>query len=63
VATTLIICTGASVVVFSALPPVATFGTLIVLTLLVALVGDLIVLPSLLRVGAPFFKTLGNKSK
>jgi len=59
IATTLIICAGASVVMFSALPPVALFGTLTVITLFVALVGDLVVLPCLLLAGGRFFQTLG----
>lgn len=59
VATTLILCAGTTVVMFSSLPPVALFGTLMVITLFVALIGDLLVLPSLLMAGARFFLVLG----
>jgi predicted RND superfamily exporter protein len=61
VATTLILCAGTFVVVFSALPQVALFGTLTVLTLVLALLGDLIVLPALLLAGGRYLKTLGVK--
>ncbi len=61
VATTLILCAGTLVVIFSALPQVALFGTLTVLTLVLALVGDLIILPSLMNAGGRFFQTLGAK--
>lgn len=63
VATTLILCAGTSVVMFSALPPVALFGTLTVITLFVALIGDLVVLPSLLIAGGRFFDPLGGNKK
>jgi hypothetical protein len=63
VATTLILCAGTFVVIFSALPQVALFGTLTVLTLVLALVGDLIILPALLTAGGRFFETLGAKNK
>lgn len=59
VATTLILCAGTTVVIFSSLPPVALFGTLMVITLFVALVGDLFVLPGLLMAGSRFFRALG----
>lgn len=63
IATTLIICAGTSVVMFSTLPPVALFGTLTVVTLIVALIGDLLLLPSLLLAGGRFFQSIGGKSK
>lgn len=63
VATTLILCAGTVVVAFSALPQVALFGVLTVLTLLLALLGDLIVLPSLLKAGGSFFDSLGVKRR
>ncbi len=61
VATTLILCAGTFIVVFSALPQVALFGTLTVLTLLLALLGDLIILPALLLAGGRIFNSLGGK--
>ena len=61
VATTLILCAGTFVVIFSALPQVALFGTLTVLTLVLALVGDLLILPALMNAGGRFFQTLGAK--
>lgn len=63
IATTLIICAGASVVMLSVLPPIALFGTLTVITLFVALLGDLVLLPGLLIAGRSFFKTLGVAKK
>jgi len=48
VATTVILCAGTAIVAFSDLPQVALFGTLFVLSLLCALVGDLFMLPALL---------------
>lgn len=63
IATTLILCTGTFIVIFSALPQVALFGTLTVLTLLLALLGDLIILPSLLLAGGRFFNSLGGSKK
>ncbi|OEO29914.1 hypothetical protein VW23_023800 [Devosia insulae DS-56] len=63
VATTLIICAGTAVVMFSSIPPVALFGTLTVITLFVALIGDLVVLPSLLIAGGRFFRPIGGSSK
>lgn len=63
VATTLIICAGTIVVIFSSLPPVALFGTLTVITLIVALVGDLFVLPALLVAGGRLFDSFGGSQK
>jgi predicted RND superfamily exporter protein len=59
VATTLILCAGSGVVMLSALPPVALFGTLMVITLFVALIGDLFVLPALLVAAGRFFENVG----
>jgi len=61
VATTLILCAGNAVVIFSALPQVALFGTLTVLTLLFALLGDLFILPSILIGGAQWYQSIGRK--
>ena len=63
VATTMILCAGTAIVMFSAIPPVALFGTLTVITLFVALVADLIVLPSLLIAGGRFFRSIGGPDK
>jgi len=63
IATTFILCAGTFIVVFSALPQVALFGTLTVLTLLLALVGDLLILPAMLLAGGRFFKSLGGLKK
>ncbi len=63
VATTLILCAGTFIVIFSALPQVALFGTLTVLTFMLALLGDLFVLPSLLLAGGRFFDALGGAKK
>ncbi len=63
VATTLILCAGTSVVMLSAIPPVALFGTLTVITLFVALVTDLVVLPALLIAGGRFFRSIGGSDK
>ncbi len=63
IATTFILCAGTFIVVFSALPQVALFGTLTVLTLLLALVGDLIILPAMLLAGGRFFNSLGGLKK
>ncbi len=63
IATTMILCAGTFIVVFSALPQVALFGTLTVLTLLLALVGDLLILPALLLAGGRFFNSLGGLRK
>ena len=63
VATTLILCAGTFVVIFSALPQVALFGTLAVLTFILALLGDLLILPALLIAGGRFFKSVGESKK
>ncbi|MBK8083474.1 MAG: MMPL family transporter [Devosia sp.] len=63
VATTLIICAGTAVVMFSTIPPVALFGTLTVITLFIALLGDLVVLPSMLIAGGRFFRSIGGSGK
>jgi predicted RND superfamily exporter protein/CRP-like cAMP-binding protein len=47
--TTITICVGFSVLVFSNFKPTAIFGVMMVITSLSALVGDLILLPSLIR--------------
>ena len=47
--TTITICVGFSVLVFSSFKPTAIFGVMMVITSLSALVGDLILLPSLMR--------------
>jgi diguanylate cyclase (GGDEF)-like protein len=46
--TTLTICVGFSILAFSSFRPTAIFGILMVITMLSALVGDLILLPSLM---------------
>lgn len=61
VATTLILVAGTFVVIFSALPQVALFGTLTVLTLVLALFGDLLILPALMNAGGRYLQTLGAK--
>ncbi|MCF6344486.1 MAG: MMPL family transporter [Devosiaceae bacterium] len=63
VATTLILCAGTFVVIFSTLPQVALFGTLLVITFVLALLADLFILPALLIAGGRFFKSVGaNKN-
>jgi diguanylate cyclase (GGDEF)-like protein len=47
--TTVTICVGFSVLLFSSFKPTAIFGVMMVITSLSALVGDLILLPSLLQ--------------
>ncbi len=47
--TTLTVSLGFAVLIFSSFKPTSTFGTLMVITMLSALAGDLIILPSLLR--------------
>lgn len=47
--TTITICVGFSVLSFSSFKPTAIFGVMMVITSLSALVGDLILLPSLIR--------------
>jgi predicted RND superfamily exporter protein len=60
IATTVILCAGSFIVVFSELPQVALFGELFVATLGLALVGDLFLLPALLAAGGRFFAPLGG---
>ena len=60
VATTIILCAGMAIVMFSDLPQVALFGSLFVITLALALLGDLFILPSLLAAGGKFFHPLGR---
>jgi predicted RND superfamily exporter protein len=60
VATTLILCSGTAIVMFSELPQVALFGTLFVITLGLALIGDVFILPSILVAGGRFFHRLGG---
>jgi uncharacterized protein len=47
--TTLTICVGFSILMFSSFKPTAVFGFMMTITLLAALVGDLILLPSLMQ--------------
>jgi hypothetical protein len=47
--TTVTICIGFSVLLFSSFKPTAIFGVMMVITMLSALVGDLILLPSLIQ--------------
>ena len=47
--TTITICVGFSVLVFSNFKPTAIFGVMMVITSISALVGDLVLLPSLIR--------------
>ena len=47
--TTLTICVGFSILLFSSFKPTAVFGAMMVITSLAALVGDLILLPSLIQ--------------
>ncbi|GLQ18354.1 efflux RND transporter permease subunit [Maritalea porphyrae] len=61
IATTLILCAGTTVVIFSVLPQVALFGALCVLTLVLALLGDLIILPALLVAGGRLMKNVGGQ--
>ena len=60
IATTVILCAGTVIVAFSALPQVALFGQLFVTTLVLALVGDLFILPALLVAGGRFLEPLGR---
>ena len=60
IATTLILCAGTFVIIFSSLPQIALFGTLTVLTFILALLGDLLILPALLIAGGKFFKKIGK---
>lgn len=63
VATTIILCSGVAIVAFSELPQVALFGALFVITLALALLGDLFILPALLVAGGRFFHPLGGIRK
>ncbi len=63
VATTIMLCSGAAIVMFSDLPHVALFGTLFVITLGLALIGDVFFLPALLVAGGRFFHPLGGIRK
>lgn len=63
IATTLILCSGTAIVMFSELPQVALFGTLFVITLALALLGDVFILPALLVAGGRFFHPLGGVKK
>lgn len=60
VATTIILCSGTFIVLFSDLPLVAMFGQLFVSALALALLGDLFILPALLVAGSRFFQPLGG---
>ncbi len=60
VAATLILCSGTAIVMTSDLPQVALFGTLFVITLGLALIGDVFILPALLVAGGRFFHPLGG---
>jgi len=60
IATTVILCAGTVIVAFSELPQVALFGQLFVATLVLALLGDLFILPALLVAGGRFFHPLGE---
>jgi predicted RND superfamily exporter protein len=60
VATTIILCAGTAVVAFSELPQVAMFGQLFVLSIALALLGDLFILPALLIAGGRFFDPVGK---
>lgn len=56
IATTLILIAGCAVLMLSVLPQVALFGFLTVITLLAALIGDLVVLPAILIGGGRLFQ-------
>lgn len=58
IATTVILCAGTIIVAFSELPQVALFGTLFVLSLALALIGDLFMLPSLLVAASRWLQNL-----
>jgi predicted RND superfamily exporter protein len=60
VATTIILCSGMAIVMFSELPLVAMFGQLFVTALGLALLGDLFLLPALLVAGEKFFRPLAG---
>lgn len=61
VATTVILCAGCAVVIFSVLPQVALFGTLTVLTLILALVGDLFVLPAMIVARGRWYRRIAGE--
>ncbi len=63
IAATLILCSGTAIVMFSELPQVALFGNLFVITLALALLGDVFILPALLVAGGRFFHPLGGVKK
>lgn len=63
VATTIILCSGTGIVATSGLPQVALFGSLFVITLALALIGDVFILPALLVAGGKFFHPLGGIKK
>jgi predicted RND superfamily exporter protein len=63
VAATLILISGVAIVTTSALPQVALFGTLFVITLALALIGDVFILPAMLVAGGRFFHPLGGVKK
>lgn len=63
IAATLILCSGTAIVMFSELPQVALFGTLFVITLGFAVIGDVFILPALLVAGGQFFHPLGGVKK
>ncbi|MGV3575603.1 MAG: efflux RND transporter permease subunit [Devosia sp.] len=60
VATTIILCAGTAIIMFSELPQVALFGSLFVITLALAILGDIFILPALLMAGGKFFHPLGK---
>lgn len=60
IATTVILCAGTAIVAFSELPQVALFGQLFVSALVLALLGDLFILPALLVAGGRLFEPLGR---
>lgn len=60
IATTIILCSGTAIVAFAELPQVALFGQLFVITLALALLGDLFILPALLVAGGRFFNPIGG---
>lgn len=60
VATTIILCSGTAILAFSELPQIALFGSLFVITLALAVLGDLFILPALLMAGGKFFHPLGR---
>jgi len=63
VAATLILISGVAIVTTSSLPQVALFGTLFVITLALALIGDVFILPAMLVAGGRFFHPLGGVKK